>query len=77
MITIIKMEYFLKDTDMSNELNCYTVAKPWLRLETSKGTIEFPLDPSFDDNYYSKLFMQLGELSTKPKLNMTYDFREE
>ena len=77
MITINKMEYFLKDTDMSNQLTCYTVAKPWLRLETSKGSIEFPLDPEYSNDFYTNKFIEIEGLSTKPKLNISYDFREE
>lgn len=77
MITVNKIEYFWKDTDMGNQLNCYTVAKPWMRLSTSKGDIEFPLDSDYDNDYYSKLFRKLEDLSTNTKMNISYDFREE
>lgn len=77
MITINKIEYFWKDTNLENQLNCYTVAKPWLRMTTSKGDIEFPLDADYDNEYYTKKFKELEDFSTNSKLNITCDFREE
>jgi len=76
MMTVNKIEYFFKDTNMNNQLNMYTIGKPWLRIYTSKGEIEFPLDADYDNNFYTKKFRELEELSTKPKLNIVYDFNE-
>ena len=77
MITINKMEYFVKDTNMDGQLNGYTFSKPWMRIYTSKGEIEIPLSDNYDEKYYSEIMQQLAKLSSGAKINMSYDFRDE
>lgn len=77
MITINKVEYFVKDTNMSGQLNGYTFSKPWLRVYTSKGEIEIPLSDDYDEKYYADKLQELAKLASGAKINMSYDFREE
>jgi len=77
MITINKMEYITKDEKLGNAINEYVTARPWLKISTSKGVIEFPLSADYDNEFYTKKFRELEKLSTNSKMNISYDFREE
>jgi len=77
MITLNKVEYFVKDTNMTGQLNGYTFAKPWLRIYTSKGEIEIPLSDDYDEKFYADKLQELAKLATGAKINMSYDFRDE
>ena len=77
MITLNKVEYFVKDTNMTGQLNGYTFSKPWLRIYTSKGELEIPLSDDYDEKYYADKLQELAKLATGAKINMSYDFREE
>lgn len=67
MITIIKMEYILK--------NEKRVSRPWLKISTSKGDIEFPLSSDYDNEYYTKKFSDIEKLSNNAQISISYDFR--
>lgn len=77
MITLNKVEYFVKDTNMTGQLNGYTFSKPWLRIYTSKGELEIPLSDDYDEKYYADKLQELAKLATGAKINMSYDFRDE
>lgn len=76
MITIIKMEYILKDETLDNNINTYMVSRPWLKISTSKGDIEFPLSSDYDNEYYTKKFNDIEKLSNNAKISISYDFRD-
>ena len=77
MITVNKVEYIVKDTPMENQLNGYIFAKPWLKIYTSKGEMEFPLSSDYDEKFYADKLQELAKLSSGAKINMSYDFRDE
>ena len=77
MITINKLEYFVKPQRVEHCVNEYTFDKPWLRIYTSKGEIEIPLDTEQDEAYYIEKFQELSKLASGTHLNMAYDFRED
>lgn len=78
MITIRKVEYFLKD--VVGESPCedmYKVSTPWIRLKTSKGDIELPLSENYTNDYYSLHFRKFEEMASNARMHITYDFNEE
>lgn len=77
MITVNKIEYITKDTPLEGQLNGYIFARPWLKIYTSKGEIEFPLSNDYDEKFYADKLQNLAKLASGAKINMSYDFREE
>ena len=76
MITINKIEYIMKDTPLEGQLNGYIFARPWLKIYTSKGEIEFPLSNDYDEKFYADKLQSLAKLASGAKINMSYDFRD-
>lgn len=76
MITINKIEYMTKMTNIDGQLNGYTFDKPWLKITTSKGELEIPLSDDYDEKFYVNKLQELATLSSGSKINMSYDFRD-